>query len=150
MSEPMFESTTNIRCRPFSSPSEEGLFLFETSPGPKCQKSSMTESTSGNQDLPVIESCDGCGVCCMQTVAPPFTLRDGVHEAEIRQVPQHLIDEIMPTWELRFQLTERPCLWFDETTRSCRHYEFRPQACRDFELDSTICHLIRDRWGLSN
>lgn len=82
----------------------------------------------------------------MQTAVPPYVMVDGVHEAVLREVPQTLIDEILPEWEIRFELPERACLWFDDQARACRHYEYRPQACRDFELNSTICHAVRQRW----
>lgn len=106
----------------------------------------MTLSHSDAAKLPVIESCSGCGVCCMQTAVPPYVLINGVHEGTLRQVPESLLAEIMPYWEVRFELPERSCMWFDEESRGCRHYDHRPQACRDFELNSTICHAVRDRW----
>lgn len=82
----------------------------------------------------------------MQTAVPPYVMIDGVHEGVIREVPQNLLDEIMPFWEVRFQLPERSCMWFDTEKKCCQHYEVRPQACRDFELNSTICHAVRARW----
>lgn len=85
----------------------------------------------------------------MQTPVPPFVLIDGVHEAVIRGVPQPLVDALMPDWEIRLQLPERPCLWFDDAQRVCRHYNDRPQACREFEINSKSCHLVRERWGMS-
>lgn len=108
----------------------------------------MTLSHSDLINFPVIESCAGCGACCLQTAVPPYVLIDGVHEAIVRQVPEELIREIMPFWEIRFKLDEQTCPWFDTQSKGCRHYEHRPQACRDFEINSAFCHAIRDRWEI--
>ncbi len=86
----------------------------------------------------------------MQTAVPPYVVLDGEHEATLRGVPEELMAEIMPFWEIRLDLPERPCMWFDQETLSCRHYEHRPQACRDFEINSSSCHSIRDRWGMKS
>ncbi|WP_145197656.1 YkgJ family cysteine cluster protein [Thalassoglobus polymorphus] len=101
-------------------------------------------------NLPIIESCEGCGACCMQTPVPPFVVIDGQHEAKLRNVPEGLIAEIMPSWEIRFNLQENPCMWFDPETLACQHYEHRPQACRDFEINCSSCHSIRDRCGIGS
>lgn len=95
-------------------------------------------------ELPLLESCDNCGACCMITCVPPFVVINGVHEGVLRGVPNQLLDEIMPDWHIRLSIPERPCSWLDTETKTCRHYEYRPQACRDFEINSKSCHAIRD------
>ncbi|WP_437224462.1 YkgJ family cysteine cluster protein [Planctomicrobium sp. SH661] len=101
-----------------------------------------------NAPLPMLESCEGCGACCRTISAPPFRIDHTVNEPRERGVPQDLIDEFLPTWEVRFQvITDRPCLWFDEETLRCRHYDIRPSACREFELNSPSCIGVRHEYG---
>jgi len=97
-------------------------------------------------ELPVVETCEGCGACCQLVPVPPFL--DG--EMEQRKVPDELKDEIIGFWRIRFQIPEANCMWYDEETAACRHYEWRPQACRDFEIDSPSCHACRDQVGIIN
>jgi len=97
--------------------------------------------------LPVLTSCDGCGACCRTICAPPFRIDHEVNEPEIRNVPQELIEEFLPSWRIRYQVEASPCMWFDETLLRCRHYEWRPTACREFELDSPYCHAVRREFG---
>lgn len=97
-----------------------------------------------------VESCEGCGACCLQTAVPPYVLIDGVHEASVRGVPADLLASIFPAWQVRFSYPEQPCLWYDAEHQRCQHYEHRPQACRDFERNSYACHAIRDRWGIAS
>lgn len=100
-----------------------------------------------NAQLPILESCEGCGACCRTISAPPFRIDHLRNEPQERGVPQHLIDEFLPAWQIRFQVSDVACMWFDETTLQCRHYEIRPTACRDFELNSPYCHAVRDEYG---
>ena len=108
----------------------------------------MNHSPPKTTDLPIIESCDGCGACCMQSAVPPYIVIDGQHEALLNDVPTALVEEIMPFWEIRFQFPERSCMWFDEAKKGCKHYEYRPQACRNFEINSSSCLAIRDKWEI--
>lgn len=110
----------------------------------------MKSFFDNNANLPVIESCEGCGACCMQTAVPPFVVINGQHEAILRGVPQQLIDEIMPYWEIRMDMPEQSCMWYDSFNCCCRQYEHRPQACRDFEINSGSCHAIRDKWDIES
>src|SRR5688572_15193336 len=91
--------------------------------------------------LPLVESCDGCGACCMQQGHPPHT------DDERELLPQELLTPIV---DYVSTLTEsdvgRPCQWLDLETRACLHYEHRPQICRDFERGSAMCGLLRWRY----
>jgi len=96
--------------------------------------------------LPILSSCEGCGACCRTVGVPPFRIDYLVNEPQARHVPQPLIDEFLPAWEVRLYVTESPCLWFDSLTARCRHYDLRPQACRDFELNSPSCVEVRKEY----
>lgn len=113
--------------------------------------------TSTRKELPVIESCAGCGACCLVVTVPPFYR---VFDAEGEEAWERLARErpaIMSELRADYQarrangepLYGSPCLWFDETTRQCRHYEYRPRACRQFEIGSPDCRDARRRAGLS-
>lgn len=109
--------------------------------------------------LPVIESCSGCGVCCMHMGYPAFMDPvTGSYDAGYwNAMPEALREELIavikayqspPAGEL-----DGPCVWFDMETRRCRHHEYRPRVCRDFEIGSKGCrdwrwhyrHLIYDQ-----
>jgi Fe-S-cluster containining protein len=100
-----------------------------------------------NSSLPVLECCDGCGACCRTVTFPPFRIDASVNEALESGVPQHLLEEFLPYWSVRFSLDASHCLWFDEQTRRCRHYELRPQACREFEINSRSCQAVRTEFA---
>lgn len=93
------------------------------------------------QTLPVIESCDGCGACCMQQGHPPYT------DDERQFVPYELL---APVDEYLSSLEEddfgQPCIWLDPDTKQCRNYEHRPQVCRDFERGCDFCVRLRLRY----
>jgi Fe-S-cluster containining protein len=98
------------------------------------------------KQLPVIESCDGCGACCMQQGHPPYT------DEERQYVPYELlspIDEYVASFEGEDD-TGRPCIWLDLATRSCLHYDHRPQVCRDFERGSDECRVVRWRYRIQD
>ena len=114
------------------------------------------------KQLPVVDSCHGCGACCLAQSTPPayaaylsgvFSLDDGTDDAaRVKVLPDHLRLEL----ELHIQSLEsgechpngEVCLWYDESTKQCKHYDLRPQICRDFELDSDICHSWRRQFGI--
>ncbi|MEQ9406477.1 MAG: YkgJ family cysteine cluster protein [Fuerstiella sp.] len=89
--------------------------------------------------LPIIESCDDCGACCLCTPVPPFEPGEEV----ARDVPAELLQPIHDriAADEHFQLL--CCVWFDTASRRCRHYELRPEACRRFEINSDLCRLSR-------
>lgn len=96
-----------------------------------------------DRELPVLESCDGCGLCCHTVSLPPFRIDFEMNEPEHRGVPEILRDEFLLLWERRFEIEDDFCLWFDPELLKCRYYDLRPQACRDFELNSSSCQAVR-------
>jgi Fe-S-cluster containining protein len=101
-------------------------------------------------DLPVLESCDDCGACCMHMVAPPFVINAQRNEPEEKGVPENLLSELLPRWQTRLVVPESACCWFDADSLRCRHYDIRPDACRDFAINSPSCHASRAKWGVGN
>lgn len=99
--------------------------------------------------LPLLDSCDGCGACCRHMIVPPFALSGGRNEAAEKGVPEELLEELLPLWQVRLQLPESACLWYDAATARCRHYQLRPAACREFEINSGPCHASRAKWGVT-
>lgn len=106
--------------------------------------------------LPVIESCAGCGACCLAVTSPPFRrVFDGEGEEawdRLRRERPDLVAEILADASARraaggpFYGTA--CLWYDAAARACRHYEERPRACREFAMGGTDCHDARRRAGV--
>ncbi len=114
-------------------------------------------------ELPVIESCEGCGACCLEQNSPPgyAVLQSlgagGWPEAEdwerfkrlptkARVILKKYIDRVLgnsPPGD------GEPCCWLDKTTMRCRFYEHRPQICRDFEMGSEACRAWREDGGKS-
>ncbi|WP_437192693.1 YkgJ family cysteine cluster protein [Planctomicrobium sp. SH527] len=96
--------------------------------------------------LPALDSCDGCGACCHTVSAPPYQIDHVRNEPAEKGVPQALLLDILPAWEIRLLVDHSPCPWFDAANRQCQHYEIRPDACRDFEINSPSCHAVREQW----
>jgi hypothetical protein len=121
------------------------------------QVTSSVAINAKNPALPVFDSCDGCGACCLVVTQPPFyRIFDEAGEdawERLKGERPDLVAELIADYQKRrvvggpFYGT--PCVWFDETTRRCRHYEFRPRACRQFEIGSRDCHDARRRAGIS-
>ncbi len=95
-------------------------------------------------ELPVIETCDGCGACCMQQGHPPFTNdeRDLLADDLLGPIDEHLKALVEDDFG-------QPCMWFDLESKQCGHYEDRPQVCRDFERGSAMCVQLRLRYKVS-
>lgn len=89
--------------------------------------------------LPIIESCDDCGACCMRTPVPPFTPGEEVAKSVPADLLQLAADRVAA--DEHFDLVA--CVWFDEEKRACRHYDLRPDACRAFEVSSDACRMSR-------
>lgn len=92
--------------------------------------------------LPIVESCDGCGVCCMHMAVPPYDAGELLHLHQ--NEPQVYADycAAKDSRLLQFMATEIsdvPCGWFDMVTRKCRHYEHRPEVCKDYERGGWNC-----------
>lgn len=101
--------------------------------------------------LAIIQSCDGCGACCMHMAVPPFFGNDDARE---QALPPRLKAELAAIWETRrvqFAATGSdhvPCAWFDLVTRKCRHWEHRPDACRDYTIGNRSCRSQRKAAGI--
>ncbi len=108
-------------------------------------------------ELPIIDSCDGCGVCCLVVTHPPFysVFEEYGEEAweRLKRERRDLLLEIVVDHRARrasgSPLVGTPCLWYDQETRRCKHYEYRPLACREFEVGGEDCHDARRRAGIS-
>lgn len=108
-------------------------------------------------ELPVVESCVGCGACCRFVTSPPFRrVFDGDGEdawQRLRWERPDLVAEIAADAQARRAAGApsygTPCLWYDGERGTCRHYELRPRCCRDFAVDSLDCHDARRRAGVT-
>jgi uncharacterized protein len=105
--------------------------------------------------LPTVapESCDGCGVCCMEIRVPPFcVLWEGEQPQPIDDTPESLEEvryALAVPADLRRALSKQSifavleeksaCTWFDMATRKCRHYDYRPPICREFQRGEPLC-----------
>lgn len=111
----------------------------------------------------MIESCDGCGACCLEQGAPPDYValwlnpqygvdpsfeEDNVRMRSLPADARALLDEFMARWLEDRANKNGPCIWFDHETRGCGFYEHRPSTCRVFELSSMGCRIYRKRNGL--
>ncbi len=107
--------------------------------------------------LPLIDSCDGCGACCLVVTSPPFhRVFDECGEdawERLKWDRPDLLTEILADHQARrtnggpFYGT--PCTWYDPETRRCRHYDYRPLACRAFERGGQDCHDARRRAAIT-
>jgi Fe-S-cluster containining protein len=110
-----------------------------------------------SQSLPIIESCDGCGACCMVVTRPPFyrVFDEEGEEAweRLRRERPDIMAAFLADSKARKErggpYYGTPCIWFDEETRRCRHYEYRPLACREFPIGEEDCLDARRRAGMS-
>ena len=115
----------------------------------------MGPSVIMSHALPVIESCEGCGACCLVVTLPPFrrTFDEGGEEVweRLRWERPDLVRELLAADRARRARGEpsygTPCLWFDAETRRCRHYDHRPRDCRVFEVGGADCRDARRRAG---
>jgi Fe-S-cluster containining protein len=106
--------------------------------------------------LPVIESCDGCGACCLVVTLPPFRHEFAASGEEVWErlkwdrpdLFQALIGEYQARKTNVAPSYGTPCLWLDQETRRCRRYEHRPRACREFALGAQDCRDARRRAGI--
>lgn len=99
--------------------------------------------------LPVIESCDGCGACCMEQCSPPFI---GPNDPELESLPPEVLASYragMKQRDVDGWPDAVPCFWFDQQTRKCSHYGHRPEICRDaLERGDEGCLLWREQFGV--
>jgi Fe-S-cluster containining protein len=114
--------------------------------------------------LPVLESCDGCGACCLEQGAPPdyVALRlnpefaadpsfadDAVRLARLPEEAERLLAGYLQATAAGRLAPNGACVWFDHSSKSCRFYDWRPSTCRVFEINSGGCHIYRRRHGVS-
>jgi Fe-S-cluster containining protein len=114
-------------------------------------------------DLPVLESCDGCGACCFEQGAPPdyVALRlnpdfadDGTFAEDavrLSQLPPEalvLLEDYLKATAVGRLASNGVCVWFDHATKGCRFYTWRPSTCRVFEINSGGCHVYRRRHAI--
>lgn len=119
--------------------------------------------------LPVIDTCDGCGACCMQQSSPPGYLMilaqpdadwtDGpfAEDAErIKSIPPDAIAALSEYGDKLMagafnDIGDVPCCWLDLETRQCRWYEHRPSVCRDeLERGDAGCVAWREEYHDGN
>lgn len=114
-------------------------------------------------DLPVIESCTGCGACCLEQGAPPDYVAlslnpqfagdasfaaDAARMADLPETARGLLSEYLRATAAGTTARNGPCVWFDPATTSCRFYDWRPSTCRVFEINSPGCRIYRRRHGV--
>lgn len=110
--------------------------------------------------LPIVQSCDDCGACCMEQGSPPMYLAyllgtcpdDGTDDYKrVCGMPVVLKKELLQYAERLARglpSTDGVCIWFDPGTRRCKHHELRPEICRDFEIGSVECLGWRGSYGV--
>lgn len=102
-----------------------------------------------SKQLPVIESCQGCGVCCMHMGYPAFMDPvEGSYDTDYWQsMPDDVRDELVACMADYKRPADGeldgPCFWFDHETRQCKHHEHRPRVCRDFTIGEAGCRNWR-------
>lgn len=108
-------------------------------------------------DLPIVESCDGCGACCMEQTTPPgfagyavgsYTWPDEcdleLWESAPEDAKQLVRDRMAIIKTIRGEI---PCCWLDQETRKCRFYDSRPMICREsLERGDEGCHFWRGEY----
>ena len=100
--------------------------------------------------LPVVTSCEGCGLCCTTMGMPQFFGHlalpgmDPIWET----VPGDVKDELLEFIDEGGAELGVPCFWFDTKSKLCKHYEYRPQICRDFEMGNPHCVRLRFQHGI--
>lgn len=100
-------------------------------------------------NLPLIQSCEGCGACCMGMNSPPFIGRD---DPELLAAPL----DVHKSYEDGMVQRDRdgwpdfvPCFWLDLETRKCKHYEHRPEVCRDaLVINDDGCRHWREEYKI--
>jgi len=110
--------------------------------------------------LPVIESCAGCGACCLEQGAPPdcialrlnpdFALdptfaEDAARLANLPMEARVSLDACLRDAAGDAVKKNGVCVWYDAATTGCRFYDWRPSTCRVFELNGPGCRIYRRR-----
>jgi Fe-S-cluster containining protein len=108
----------------------------------------MTEADESS-NLPIIESCDGCGLCCM-TMGVPYHYgksQPGI-DPHWENVPEDLKTQLLDFINEGGAELGEPCFWFDRKETVCRHHAYRPGICRDFKLGGQRCVQLRETYGI--
>lgn len=106
----------------------------------------MAERRRGGRKsrLPIVDNCDGCGVCCLEQESPPgfaiivmYGPQHAMHHEDVERfnsMPPDVREDYDAYVEHIKAGNPHPnnnvCIWFDEDTRQCKHYELRPEICR--------------------
>ncbi|MBL8850014.1 MAG: YkgJ family cysteine cluster protein [Planctomycetaceae bacterium] len=110
-----------------------------------------------------MESCAGCGACCLEQGAPPdyVALRtnpefaadpsfadDADRLARLPDEARGLLDQYLEQSARGARPRDGACVWYNPATTSCRFYDWRPSTCRVFEMNSPGCHIYRRRQAI--
>jgi len=100
--------------------------------------------------LSVIESCEGCGLCCTTMGVPHFFGHLNLPGIDPiwKTVPPDIKNELQEFIDDGGAELGEPCFWYDSKNKSCKHYEHRPQLCRDFEMGNPHCLRLRRQKGI--
>lgn len=115
--------------------------------------------------LPVVQSCDGCGACCLEQESPPGYLWILIHGFDIdgnpnsedvkrfNAMPPESLAEFHAYAQRMRDQGEHPndsiCIWFDEQKRQCKHYDLRPSICREeLQVNDEACHRWREAYQI--
>lgn len=97
-----------------------------------------------DENLPIIDSCEGCGACCLEQGSPPFL---GPDDPELAALPPFVLASYRTGMAGRADAGWNdgvPCFWLDLNSRRCTHYEHRPAICREaLERGDVACQSWR-------
>lgn len=114
--------------------------------------------------LKILESCEGCGACCLSQESPPgylmiMSLGDdmAMTDDDLKRFHAMPVEAMQELREYRLRLmngqghpNKMVCLWFDEQTRKCKHYDLRPDVCRtEVVLNDASCELWRKQYEMA-
>ena len=104
--------------------------------------------------LPLIKSCDDCGVCCNGQEALPVSWylapRDPMGDPAA--LPSELraeLEQMLVGFLAHGFPRGTPCVWYDQEKRKCKHYEVRPEICKtEVNPGDEACRRIRRHHGM--
>ena len=108
--------------------------------------------SQNRRNLPTIDDCNGCGVCCFHMGYPSYVTGSETQPAEPHWVslPEDLrveLEEYVATYQPpKDGELDGVCFWLDPKTRLCKHHEYRPNVCRDFPVGGSGCRGWRDHY----
>ena len=117
-----------------------------------------------DHNLPIIDTCDDCGACCLTQKSPPGyamlladpTLQDdpgpfAEDVVRLRSLPTAAADELRAYLDQVLRGVRQPddvCIWFDRQTKRCRYHDHRPRICHELEIGSDDCLGWREEYGI--